>query len=79
VSINFVPERGRILLCDYTLGRVPPEMDKVRRIVVISPRSYNNRHGAEPGRCLVVPFTATDPGQHLTMADVLFPWELIGA
>jgi uncharacterized protein YifN (PemK superfamily) len=72
VPINFVPERGRILMCDYRVARIPPEMDKVRRVVVVSPRSYNQRHGSGPGRCLVVPFTATDPGALLRPADVHF-------
>jgi uncharacterized protein YifN (PemK superfamily) len=31
MTINFVPERGRILMCDYDMARVPPEMEKVRR------------------------------------------------
>jgi uncharacterized protein YifN (PemK superfamily) len=73
MPITFVPERGRILMCDYDLARVHPEIDKVRRVVVISPRSYNRRHGAGPGRCAVVPFSATDPGPHSTPADVPFP------
>lgn len=71
-AINFVPERGRILMCNYDMARVPPEMEKVRRCVVISPRSYNGRHGLRPGRCLVVPFSATDPARHRTPADVTF-------
>ncbi len=73
LPINFVPERGRILMCDYRIFRVHPEMDKKRRVVVVSPRSYNERHGAGPGRCLVVPFTGTDPGNFLKLADVPFP------
>ena len=75
MAINFVPERGRILMCDYARARVPPEMDKIRRCVVISPRSYNARHGQNPGRCLVVPFSGTDPGRHTTPADVPFDGE----
>jgi uncharacterized protein YifN (PemK superfamily) len=72
MPINFVPERGRILICNYDMARVPPEMKKVRRAVVISPRSYNERHGFGPGRCLVVPFSATDPGRRVKPADVPF-------
>jgi uncharacterized protein YifN (PemK superfamily) len=60
-------------MCNYRLARVHPEMDKLRRIVVVSPRSYNERHGTGPGRCIVVPFTATNPGGFLTPADVPFP------
>lgn len=72
MPINFVPERGRILICDYDLARIPPEMEKQRRVVVISPRTYNVRHGALAGRCIVVPFSATDPGKFITPADVPF-------
>ncbi|PZA09599.1 hypothetical protein DNX69_22785 [Rhodopseudomonas palustris] len=72
MTINFVPERGRILMCDYDMARVPPEMEKIRRVVVVSPRSYNHRHGSRPGRCVVVPFSATDPDRHATPADVPF-------
>ena len=72
MAINFVPERGRILICDYDMARVSPEIDKVRRAVIVSPRSYNHRHGAGPGRCLVVPFSATAP-HNATPADVVFP------
>jgi hypothetical protein len=73
MPITFVPERGRILICDYDLARIAPEMDKERRVVVVSPRSYNQRHGASAGRCIVVPFSATNPGRFLTPADVPFP------
>jgi uncharacterized protein YifN (PemK superfamily) len=59
-------------MCDYDMARVPPEMEKVRRVVVISPRSYNRRHGFKAGRCLVVPFSATDPDHFLTPSDVFF-------
>ncbi|WP_298952244.1 type II toxin-antitoxin system PemK/MazF family toxin [uncultured Methylobacterium sp.] len=61
MPITFVPQRGQILICDFDMARVPPEMRKVRRVVVVSPRSYNARHGQGPGRCLVVPFSASMP------------------
>jgi uncharacterized protein YifN (PemK superfamily) len=73
MALTFDPERGRILICDYNMACVPPEMDKVRRVVVVSPKSYNRRHGASPGRCVVIPFSATNPGRFLTPADVPFP------
>jgi uncharacterized protein YifN (PemK superfamily) len=72
LPITFAPERRQILMCNFRMARIHPEMDKSRRIVVVSPRSYNDRHGAGPGRCVVVPFTATDPGAFLTPADVPF-------
>lgn len=71
--ITFVPKRGQILICDFDMaGVVPPEMRKKRRIVVVSPRSHNRRHGQHPGRCLVVPFSASLPSV-LTAAEVPFP------
>ena len=71
--ITFVPQRGQILICDFDMaGVVPPEMRKKRRVVVVSPRSHNRRHGQRPGRCLVVPFSASTPAI-LTAAEVPFP------
>lgn len=64
--ISFIPERGHILLCDFDMATVPPEMRKVRRVVVMSPRSYNRA-----GRCVVVPFSAT-PSRQPNMAHVSF-------
>ena len=61
MPISFVPHRGLILICDFDLAHIIPEMTKQRRVVVLSPRSYNRRHGDRPGRCLVVPFSATAP------------------
>jgi uncharacterized protein YifN (PemK superfamily) len=72
MAIPFVPPRRRILLCDFDAARIHPEMTKVRRVVVISPRSYNRRHGFGAGRCLVVPFSATAPPE-ITPAHVTFP------
>jgi uncharacterized protein YifN (PemK superfamily) len=71
MAINFVPERGRILICDYDMARISPEISKTRRAVVMSPRSYNARHGMGPGRCIVVPFSATPPVRP-TRSDVPF-------
>jgi uncharacterized protein YifN (PemK superfamily) len=72
MSILFVPSRKQILICDFEYGRIEPSLGKVRRALVISPRSYNRRHGYEPGRCLVVPFTKTCPVD-LAPAHVQFP------
>src|SRR5687768_6524180 len=47
-------------------------MNKRRRVVVVSPRSYNHRHGEGPGRCLVVPFSATQP-KIMSPSVVAFP------
>jgi len=76
MGIPFVPPRGRILICDFDMARVHPEIDKERRVVVISPRSYNHRHGNGPGRCLVIPFSATEPHEitpaHVPFADDIY-------
>lgn len=72
MPITFVPQRGQILISDFDKGRVSPEMPKTRRVVIVSPRSYNQRHGAGPGRCLVVPLSASPP-KDLTPADVEIP------
>ena len=70
--ITFVPQRGQVLICDYDMaGVVPPEMRKKRRVVVVSPRSRNHRHGQGPGRCIVVPFSASMPAV-VTNAEVPF-------
>jgi uncharacterized protein YifN (PemK superfamily) len=47
-------------------------MRKKRRVVVVSPRAHNHRHGQRPGRCLVVPFSASVPSM-TSAAEVLFP------
>ncbi|MHA6690060.1 type II toxin-antitoxin system PemK/MazF family toxin [Devosia sp. A449] len=69
--IQFTPERRQILLCDYNMAGVDPEMRKVRRVVVVSPRSYNRA-----GRCVVVPFSATQPRSlepsHVPFADGVY-------
>ncbi|WP_432354696.1 type II toxin-antitoxin system PemK/MazF family toxin [Agrobacterium sp. rho-13.3] len=37
-------------------------MRKIRRVVVVSPKSYNKRPSMViPGKCVVVPFSATEP------------------
>jgi uncharacterized protein YifN (PemK superfamily) len=72
MPINFVPQRGLILICDYDLARIHPEMNKRRRVVAVSPRSYNRRHGEGPGRCLVIPFSASEP-RILSPSIVEFP------
>jgi len=55
VPINFHPGPGTILICDFSTGFQPPEMVKVRPVVIISPR----RRGAQ--LVTVVPFSSTAP------------------
>ncbi len=38
MALEFYPNAGDILICDYSTGFRPPEMVKVRPMVVISPR-----------------------------------------
>ncbi|WP_342152521.1 type II toxin-antitoxin system PemK/MazF family toxin [Methylorubrum sp. SB2] len=75
MAITFTPRQGGILMCDFgkdpsdpltfPLGKPPvgmkPELWKIRQVVVVSPAALNHRHGAGPGVCLVVPFSATPP------------------
>ena len=56
MSIQFVPHQGMVLMCDFDTGFVPPEMTKVRHVVVVSPR-----HRRNSGSCLVVPLSTVAP------------------
>ena len=38
MAISFHPDPGTILICDFSTGFQPPEMVKIRPVVVISPR-----------------------------------------
>ena len=85
MPITFTPQRGAILLCDFGPDpdepstyplRVPPvskppEIWKLRRAVVVSAKAANHKHGAGPGVCLVVPFSAKPP-QTPEAHDVFF-------
>ena len=60
--ITFTPSRGMILMCDFDMASVPPEMRKVRRVVVVSLKAYNKRPSMQtPGKCVVVPLSASAP------------------
>lgn len=49
-------------MCDFDMASVPPEMRKVRRVIVISPKAYNKRPSMQtPGKCIVIPLSATPP------------------
>lgn len=56
MPINFIPDAGQILMCDFTSGFLRPEMQKVRHCVVVSPRY--RRH---TGCCLIVPLSTVPP------------------
>jgi uncharacterized protein YifN (PemK superfamily) len=55
MAIQFHPEQGTIVICDFK-GFVPPEMVKRRPAVIISPRLRNR------GKlCAIVPLSTTHP------------------
>ena len=54
MAINYPPQQGIIVICDYR-GLVPPEMDKLRPVVVLS--------SVAPRLALVVPLSTTAPMQ----------------
>jgi len=58
--LTIIPDPGTVLICDYDTGFIPPEMVKKRRIIVVSPKSMNNR-----GLCMVVPVSTTPPDNAL--------------
>ena len=55
MGIQFHPEQGTILICDFK-GFVPPEMIKRRPVVVVSPRLRKRE-----GLCTIVPLSTTPP------------------
>ncbi|RYH32945.1 MAG: type II toxin-antitoxin system PemK/MazF family toxin [Alcaligenaceae bacterium] len=55
MSINFHPDPGTILICDFR-GLEEPEMIKRRPVVVVSPK-FKDRTGL----CTVVPLSTTPP------------------
>lgn len=55
MALNFHPNPGTILICDYS-GFQKPEMVKRRPVVVISPRLRNRND-----LCTVVPLSTTPP------------------
>lgn len=57
MTIDFQPRAGMVLICNYDTGFTPPEMTKVRRVVIVSEDDHNKY-----GLCTVVPFSTTPPG-----------------
>lgn len=56
MPLKFHPNPGTILVADYGTGFKPPEMVKVRPVVVISPRLRRREN-----LCTVVPLSSTRP------------------
>jgi len=44
-----------VLMCDFSTGFKPPEMVKVRPVIVVSPQRHNR------DTCIVVPLSSTEP------------------
>lgn len=61
-SISFVPSGGEMLLCDFSTGFRPPEIVKVRPVVVVSKRGHNRQ------TCIVVPASTVSPRSHQAFA-----------
>lgn len=61
MAVTFVPKRGAILMCDFDMAFVPPEMVKYRQVVVLSVEGMNHRHALDPGTCTVIPFSTIAP------------------
>lgn len=57
--ITFIPEPRMVLVCNFDTGFRPPEMVKIRPVVVVSPRRHNGQ------TCMVVPLSTTAP-EHVT-------------
>jgi len=54
--LKFHPKKGTVLCCDFSKGFQPPEMVKVRPVVVITPQLPGR-----PGLCTVVPLSTVKP------------------
>ncbi len=54
--IKFHPKKGTVLCCDFSKGFQPPEMVKVRPVIVITPQLPGR-----PGFCTVVPISSVEP------------------
>lgn len=54
-GLRFHPHAGTLLMCDFR-GCVPPEINKRRPVIVITPRLPNR-----DGLCMVVPTSTTAP------------------
>jgi len=58
MPITFTPQLGTVLMCDFGPNSTPPEMSKIRHVVVVSPR---RRGRSGWGSCIVVPFSTVAP------------------
>ena len=69
--LGFHPNAGDIVICDYSTGFKPPEMVKVRPVVVISPR----RRGGQ--LVTIVPISSAAPSSvepwHYLLPEGAYP------
>jgi len=56
MALSYHPNQGSVLACDYTTGFKPPEMVKLRPVIVITPRLRKRSD-----LCTVVPLSLTQP------------------
>lgn len=63
MPLAFHPHPGTILICDFSTGFQPPEMVKIRPVVVLSPRRRSS------DLVTVVPLSSTKPAP-------LLPWHV---
>ncbi|TSK07036.1 MAG: hypothetical protein FPO08_10425 [Geobacter sp.] len=56
MALSFHPKPGMVLMCDFSKGFRPPEIVKVRPVVVISPRPRRRTQ-----LCTVIPLSSTAP------------------
>jgi len=56
MPLTFHPPRGTIVICDFSTGFRPPEMVKIRPVVIVSPR-FRQRANL----CTVIPLSTTPP------------------
>jgi mRNA interferase MazF len=72
MPLLFHPEPGSIVICDFSTGFRPPEMVKIRPVVIVSRR---RRHGS--GLVTVVPLSSTAPdpieGWHYCLPSGIYP------
>ena len=55
MPLQIHPEQGTIVICDFQ-GMIPPEMNKRRPVVIISPRLRKRQR-----LCTIVPLSTTEP------------------
>jgi uncharacterized protein YifN (PemK superfamily) len=57
MALSFIPDAGDVLMCDFTTGFIPPEMTKLRKVIVLSPRARDHF----PDTYIVAPVSKTPP------------------